>query len=323
MNTSNLAPIVFFAYNRPEHTSRALSALKDNQLIEHTILHIYVDGPKINATEEQKNNIKNVIEIVRAVNWTKEVHLHISENNIGCRDSIIRGITEVINKYEKAIVIEDDIITSPSFLIYINKALDYYRNKPSVFSISGHSYSPDKVLIPEDYEYDVYASPRLFNWGWGTWSDRWNHVNWELTFVPEFLKKREQVSAFNRGGEDLSQMLREQYEGNIDAWDIQFSYSHFSNHAISIVPCKSYTRNIGFDGTGTHCYIDHLMDKTDINLNREPCFLDVLYEDKRIINSLYSFYYPHKRPLWKKISNRISRFFIGKNIFTIKKKIYV
>jgi len=323
MNEEVLAPIVFFAYNRPEHTERVLSALMCNKLANESKLYIYVDGIKEGASLEEKSKIQLVRTIVSKKKWCQEVTIKISDENAGCRNSIIQGITEVIDKYGKAIILEDDILTSAAFLIYMNKALDMYEHRFSVFSISGHSYSPNNVKIPEDYEYDAYISPRLFNWGWATWKDRWNQVDWDMDFVPEFVKHTYETAAFNRGGEDMTSMLIEQYTGKIDAWDIQFAFTHFANHAVSIVPCQSYTINIGFDGSGTHCAVNKNMDRVKLNENEYPVFPIVLYENKQILNSLYSFYYPKKRPIWKKIINRIYRFLGNKNVFDLKKKVYV
>ena len=51
-------------------------------------------------------------------------------------------------------------------------------------------------------------------------------------------------------------------------------------------------------------------------------FLDVIYEDSRIINAFYNYYCRKKRPLWQKAINYIYRK-LGKNPpFVIKKKIY-
>lgn len=317
-----LAPILLFTYNRPWHTEQTLNALTLNHLSQKSTLYINVDGPKEDATVEQIERIKLVREIVREKKWCKDVIINIADKNITCRKSVITEVTRLLSENESLIVLEDDVVTSPYFLTYMNQALDYYKDRKSVFSISAHCPPPDKVIIPEDYEYDVYASPRIFNWGWGTWADRWNQVNWDKSFIPEFAKKKYQVKAFHRGGEDMTRMLIDEYAGKTDVWDAQFSYAHFANYALSIVPCLSYAKNIGLDGSGLHCSINN-NDTTDISKAKEnPRFLDVLYLDSRIMNSIYSYFYPKKRVLWKKIINRICRILKGKNVFFIKKKVY-
>jgi len=319
----NLYPIILFVYNRPWHTEQVLQALQKNELADQSHLIIYADGAKSNATDEQKQQIEEVREVVQKEQWCKTVEYRFTEQNLGCRNSIIAGITEVLKEYEAAIILEDDIVTSPYFLRFMNTTLNFYKDKKSVYSISGHNLPESKMQLPPDYKYDVYVSLRLLNWGWGTWADRWMQVDWDKNFIPNFLSDTEMVKAFDRGGDDLSKMLREEYEGKSDAWDIQFAYAHFAANAVSIVPKHSYIKNIGLDGTGTHVKKGTVIDN-DLSLSiPNPRLLDVIYEDKRIINAFYNAFTSKKRPLWQKAINRFCRLLGGKNIFIIKKKIYV
>ena len=177
-----LAPIVLFAYDRPDHLMQTLDALSKNIYASDSILYVFVDGPKNNASTDVLLRIKNVQQIVQNIKGFAHLEYHFSDQNIGCRDSIIQGISYVLKKHEYVIVMEDDIITSPAFLSYMNSALHYYANRPSVFSISGHSHSPNKFQVPVDYDYDVFASPRVFNWGWGTWANRWFTTDWSMQY---------------------------------------------------------------------------------------------------------------------------------------------
>ncbi len=320
---NRIYPIIFFCYNRPEHTLKVLTALKKNELADQSELIIFVDGPKENASTEQINNILEVQKVVKSEKWCKSVKYHISEKNIGCRNSIIDGISKVISENEAAIILEDDIITSPYFLSFMNKCLNYYKNYKSVFSISGMTTPKNQFQIPSDYPYDVYVSLRQLNSGWGTWRDRWELIDWDLNFVDDFLKQKNILEAYSRGGDDLIKMLVEQIEGKSDAWDIQFTYNQFKYHAVSIVPCHSYIDNIGGDGTGTHHLQSDDQYRFDVDKAvNNPKLLDVLYEDKRIVNLFYNAFCSKKRPLWQKIINRISRMLGGENVFVIKKKVY-
>lgn len=318
-----LYPIILFTYNRPWHTEQVLMALKNNQLAEQSHLIVFVDGPKITATTEQRRNIEEVRQVVKKEKWCGSVEYHIAETNIGCRNSIIAGISQVLSIYEAAIVLEDDIVTSPYFLKYMNLTLNYYKERKSVFSVSGVTLPEKKFILPDDYAYDVFASYRQLNSGWGTWADRWNSIDWKLDFVSDLMGNKALIKAYSRGGDDLVRMLIEQVEGKSDAWDIQFTYNHFINHAVSIIPRYSYVDNIGGDGSGTHHFDGNDVLRFDINKAlEEPKLLDVLYEDSRIINAFYNAYCKKKRPLWQKIINRLSRTLGGKNVFVIKKKIY-
>lgn len=317
------APIILFAYNRPWHTEQVLNALKNNELADKSHLIIYVDGPKANANSEQIQKIEEVKQLVQNDMWCASVEYHFAEKNIGCRDSIIQGITQVLKRYEAAIILEDDIVTSPFFLKFMNRCIDFYRNFEAVFSISGTTLPENLITLPRDYKYDVYVSLRQLNSGWATWSNRWNQIDWNLNFVSDFINQKHIVESFSRGGDDLIPMLIDQVEGRSDAWDIQFTYNQFIQHAVSILPRFSYIVNIGGDGSGTHHFELNCNSYFDLSKSiQDPNLLDVIYEDKRIINMFYNAYCFKRFSIWKRIINHISRQVTGKKIF-VKKNVYV
>lgn len=316
-----MIPILLITFNRPSHTQKTIEALR---VQKPPLVYIFQDGPR----EHRDDDIK-MCELVREmikfeINWDCELHTYFSEVNRGCRDAIIFAITEVLKKHESVIVVEDDIITSPAFYSYMTKALEYYKDRKMVYSISGHSHSPEKFIVPEDYDYDVFVSPRLFNWGWGTWRDRWEQTDWSMSYYEKLMQHPFECQAFNRGGDDMIPMLRDEYEGRSSAWDIQFAFAHFYNHAVSIVPCVSYTHNIGMDGSGTHCHSlkNKSLDYKLLNNKQNPVFVDVLYYDSRIINRLYNAFTRKKRPLWQKGINFVARKLGLKPPYVIKKKVY-
>ncbi|MDR3704380.1 MAG: glycosyl transferase [Paludibacteraceae bacterium] len=318
----SLAPIVLFVYNRPEHTLKTLTALKNNKYADSSSLYIYCDGPKKGSDVVCTQNISQVRKIVKSDKWCKDVYIIESEINIGLANSIKKGVTEIVNQFGKVIVLEDDIVTSPAFLGYMNKALAYYENKKSVFSVSGYNYPSAMINIPADYEYDVFVSVRNSSWGWGTWADRWKLIDWECENYKVVLNSKEIQNAFNRGGDDVYELLRMQQSGELKIWSIQATLAQFENHLVTIFPKVSYVDNVGLDGSGENCSISINLRNKTINTNEDIRFLDVLYEDKRIINTFYNVNCQKKRPLWQKLINRMSRLTGHKNIFVIKKKIY-
>ncbi len=324
MDNNLLAPIVLFVYNRPWHTEKTLNALMNNEFADESILYVFCDGPKYNATDEQILKIKEVRDVVKRDKWCKEVHIVESEKNNGLANSIISGVTNVIEKYGHVIVLEDDLITSRFFLRYMNESLSFYKKYPSVFSISADRPPIQKMQIPADYNFDVFASLRNYSYGWGTWVDKWNLVGWDVDSYGKLQSQLSMKNAFNRGGDDLANMLEMQQKKMIDSWSIRFTYAHFSNHAVSIMPCNSFIEHIGMDGSGTHCVVTNIKSQfREVDYNSQFRFLDIIYEDKDVINAFYNAHCATKRPLWKKIFNRISRMLGGKNVFVIKKKIYV
>lgn len=324
----NLAPIIVFNYNRPTHSKQTWDALSKNLYAKESLLFLYCDGVKQDSSEINVQAVNHVQQSAREFaidaieNHTfKDVSVICSDINQGLANSIISGVSAIIEKYGKVIVLEDDIITSPCFLKYMNEALDYYSDRKSVFSIGADK--PTKLTIPQDYKYDVFVSLRSCSWGWGTWSDRWNQVDWSMNYLSAFINDKSMIEAFNRGGDDLTEMLVLQNRGKIDSWSIRFSYAHFFQHSVAILPCNSYIKNIGLDGTGTHCgKVQSPLNNNIKNVASNPLFLETLYEDRQIINNFANVYCKKKRPIWQKACNFIARSLRLPQPFVLKKKIY-
>lgn len=322
MIDKTLAPIVLFAYSRPEHTRKTLESLKKNELAGNSILYIFCDGPKAEASEKTRENIRLVREIAKEDQWCGEVIIREQDNNLGLAGSISSGVTEIIEKYGKIIVLEDDLILSPAFLSYMNKALIFYENYPAVFSIGAYSYPSSIMHIPNDYPFDTYVCLRNCSWGWATWKNKWSLVDWNVNAY-EYIKNNPACkAALNRMGDDEFEMLYQQQECGLNIWSIQFTIAHFVNHAIAIYPTISYVNNAGLDGTGENCNILPRLWHSTLNNQLAPKFVDILYEDSRIINAFYNVNCKAKRPLWKKVINYLYRKNEKPVPFPLKQHIY-
>lgn len=254
-----IAPIALFVYNRPEHIIQVIEALLNNILANQSVLYVFADGPRRDASLEQKTKIEEVRHIACTIEGFKDVHLMFYEKNKGCAQSIIDGVTYVVNKHGRVIVVEDDIITTPQFLQYMNNALDFYANDRRIWSVGGMNID---IKLPAKYtrKHDLYLVHRSCSWGWGTWADRWQNIDWEVRGAEQFFASKRKMKRFDRGGEGMSQMLRDQLDGKIDAWDIVWDYHVFKHNGYGLRPVKSFTHNIGMDGSGTHYNNDNPSD---------------------------------------------------------------
>lgn len=323
---TNLAPIIVFCYNRPEHLRKTLNWLRANKHADESPLYVFCDGPKLNASEEQLQKIaaaRAVVEELAVVPAFKDVHVVKRDDNLGLGTSIITGVTEVINKHGKAIILEDDLETSPLFLDYMNKCLDYYEARKSVFSISGLSRPHPERFYPEDYPYDVYVSLTHHPTGWATWSDRWAQVDWEAKAYDVMKDQPEMISALRRIEYTDWEAIKEIHECGKNLWSARFALAHFVNHAVSICPIVSYINHIGWDSEGTNATgggevwkFDRLADNENIR------FCDILYADKRIINAWHSFSIPHRRSFWGRLKNWYGRKFLGRDEYSLKGKVF-
>ncbi len=164
----DLAPIVLFVYNRPDLTKETLSALKKNTLASESELFIFSDGSK---SEKDFDKVNEVRKLIKNINGFKSVRVFENKENKGLANSIIFGVTKIINKYGKIIVLEDDLITSKYFLKFMNEGLNFYKNNKKIGSITGYN-KPSHFMKFKNYDKDLYLSSRFSSWGWATWKDR-------------------------------------------------------------------------------------------------------------------------------------------------------
>lgn len=259
----NLAPIVLFVFNRPEHTKNTIESLQRNTLSAQSDLFVFADGAR---NEGDMAGVEAVQALVDRIEGFRSVTVHKRSSNLGLAASVIAGVSSVIRQYGKVVVVEDDLQFSPYFLEYMNQALTRYSIDHKVFSIGG--YSPP-LEIPESYIEDSYLSYRCCTWGWATWVDRWEKVDWDVKDYASFIKDPEQVARFNRGGDDMSQIFKLQMAGKVNSWGIRWDYAHFKNDAYCFRPVYSIVSNTGHDGSGIHC---GATDQFDVSIDTRPSF---------------------------------------------------
>jgi hypothetical protein len=242
-----LAPIVLFVYNRPSHTLKTLEALQTNELAGQSVLYIYADGPKEGASMDEVQKIAETRRVVKSKQWCKEVILIEQQSNKGLADSIIIGVTEVVNKHGKIIVLEDDIVTSKGFLKYINDALTFYEEETKVMHVSGYMF-PIRSSLPATFFYNSNSC-----WGWGTWQRAWRYFNNDAQYLLSALDDGQLKNKFNiDGGYDFYDHLKANVDGRLKTWAVKWYASFFLQNGLALHPYPSLVNNIGQDGTGEH-----------------------------------------------------------------------
>lgn len=242
------SPIVLFAFNRLEAVRRTVESLLQNTEAADSELYVFVDGPRDHVPTD-RDKVGAVQKYVKTIQGFKQVTCTFAEKNKGLGASVIAGVTLVIKQYGRAIVVEDDLYCGKNFLAYMNQGLERYAENKEVFSVCGYT---NKVTRPEGYGYDAYACVRSSSWGWGTWSDRWETVDWSLE---NWSECEAQAKDFNRwGGSDCYGMLGKWHEGKNQSWAIRFSYSQFVQGKVAIFPMVSKVINEGFNNQGTNCH---------------------------------------------------------------------
>ena len=243
----SLAPIIIFAFNRSAALKNTVASLLQNAEAKDSELFVFVDGARAQK-EGEAGKVNAVREYVQSISGFKHVTWHFSEENRGLGPSIISGVSQVMEDYGRVIVLEDDLVLASNFLSFMNQALLHYENEERIFSICGYS---NRVKVPKGYDADAYFCPRSSSWGWATWADRWQSVDWELK---DWNKYATMKHAFNKwGGSDCFKMLDDWRHGRNQSWAIRFCFNQFLQDKQSLFPIVSKVNNDGFDGEGTNC----------------------------------------------------------------------
>lgn len=262
------APAAVFVYKRKDYAEKTLSALRNNFLAEQTDLYIFSDGPKNEQDRQSVSETQDFVREFAAQGGFRSVHVSLASDNRGLAFSIIAGVSGLLEKFDRIIALEDDLLTSRDYLTYMNDALDFYSADSRIWSVSGYT-PPLKGL--RKWKQDIYFFYRASSWGWATWKDRWELVDWETRDYESFAKDPALVSKLARGGSDMPGMLKQQMEGEIDSWAIRWCYAQSMADMLTVYPRISRVRNMGNDGSGTHTAAVTSEFDTRLNERYDPC----------------------------------------------------
>jgi hypothetical protein len=267
----SLSPIILFCYNRHDKVIEVIKNLQENYLAKDSELFVFCDGPK---SEKDLIEVRKTHEVLDKISGFKNVVIEKRSLNFGLANSVIYGVNKVLEKHQKLIVLEDDIIVSKSFLKFMNEALDFYENDEKLFSICAFNFDSNLYKKRQYLEDVFFVKKRGSSWGWATWKNRWQKVNFDITDYEIFKNNKAQIKLFNQYGSNLSEMLERHMLNKIDSWFIRVTYHQFRNNLGTIFPVKSLAKNIGFDGLGTHKDNNMSLNEKDISLKCEWNFKD-------------------------------------------------
>lgn len=268
-NTSNeygLAPIVIFCYNRVDCLKAVITSLLKNSLAEQSDLIFFFDGPK-NDLDAQK--VQAVRQYLNGVSGFRSIEYHSAEKNQGLGKSIIAGVSDVVSRYGRVIVLEDDIVVAPYFLQWMNDALELYQNEERVAGI--HAWSPPSLCGPRPETYFIREVGCL---GWATWKRGWDIFEPDGKKLLQQFTSRKMIREFNIGNTyPYFKLLENQTKGMVDSWAIRWYASVFLADKLGLQPGRSLVSHIGYS-SGTHFNQTSSMPADEISA--QPPLLTVL-----------------------------------------------
>lgn len=294
-----LAPIALFVYNRPRHTRRTIEALKRNTLSADSEFIIFSDASKDDTAIE---DVQAVREYLHQIDGFKSVTVIERDKNFGLANSIIDGVRRLTEEYGRVIVLEDDLITSPYFLEYMNSGLDRYESESKVMQIAGYMF-PVRLEIEDD----ALFLPFISSWGWATWQRAWRHFDPLAAGYQRLLDNAALRRKFDLNGNyRYFRMLQAQQMGKAESWAIRWYLSVFLQDGLTLYPRNTLVNNLGFDGTGVNCSVSKVLQdeiQTAFRVTRLPQLISVSAFADVVVKGL-----PRARPSIVSIGNRITGF---------------
>jgi FkbM family methyltransferase len=273
--------VALFVYNRPEHTQQVLNGIRSGKVGK---LFIFCDAPKDPSTPDHQHEL--VKGIIEAIDWC-ETEIFYSPANLGLARSIIGGVSLLLERHERIVVLEDDCVPADGYFDFMEQCFDRYQHDDQVMAISGYNIP---ITLPSSYAYDVYFSCRPCSWGWGTWRNRWEKFDPQVKGYEEMAGKDALQTAFNRGGNDMFPMLAKQLSAKLDSWAIRWCYSVFVHEGVCLYPTKSLISNIGFDGSGVHCSPTSKYDTRELGAYGRLNFPPDYHPDRQLSILFHGFY---------------------------------
>jgi len=293
-----LAPIILFTYNRVGHTRDLIESLKRNREAAMSRLYIYSDGAKNADDEVAVNEVRQYIE---QIDGFAAIDIVKSKTNRGLANSVIAGVTQVVNQHGKVIVLEDDLVVAPYFLQFMNDALSTYEDEERVGHIQACDFTQDPSLPP------TFLIKWTGSWGWATWKRAWKLFNPDGKQLLAQLEEQKLTRTFDFDGNyPYTRMLRRQIAGQNNSWAIRWNASLFLNNVLSLNVGRSLVNNNGFDGSGTNCGGGDLYQS---NLWLQPLPVEKIspIEENMDARRVFACYYHRTNGFWAKVRRRLMR----------------
>ncbi|WP_130891091.1 glycosyltransferase family 2 protein [Fusobacterium ulcerans] len=275
-----LAPILITVYDRKAHLEKSIEALKKNPLAKESVLYIASDAA---YSKKDEKKVKEIREFIDNINGFKEIILFKSNENKGSYESTKLAIEKILEKHDKIIFLEDDIIVSKYFLEFMNNSLNLYEENNKIFAIC--SYVPPDFSLPK-LKTEVYLWNYYCPWGMATWKKKWKELDLNLEKYMEFFKNKRQVIKFFQGANHALPILIDDRNGLIKAMDSRIDWNIFQKGLYCVFPIKTLSKNIGVDGSGEHSgknkiYEEQILEDFNPNLIKNISFDDYVYKERK------------------------------------------
>lgn len=296
----SLAPIVVMTYSRVNHLKSTVNSLLACKLANESDVYFLLDAPR-KGDEDIVAKVRNYLKTIQGFRNIEIIERELNNRLL----NYVEGVQYILNKYGMMIFLEDDNVVSSNFLVYMNDALQFYKNDERILAINGYNVP---VKYPSSFKDDYYFSYYFNAWGFATWLNR-SHLSIEQNRngYKEIMNDTKLFKKVMSIHPELLQRLKRISEGGILAGDFNLTYYSIKYNKFSIHPTVSLVNNIGFDGSGMNC---KRLDKFENDLNNVKSHIvfnkDIRY-NREIDLKFYQYFHPKSLTIKKRIRRIVGK----------------
>jgi hypothetical protein len=245
--------VLFILFNRPETTQKVFDAIR---IAKPSRLYVAADAPRtgIGSDDEKCEAARAVTE---NIDWPCQVKRIYQDHNLGCSLGPRSAFDSFFTEEKEGVILEDDCVPHPDFFRFAQTMLERFRDNKRIISVNGSN------LGYELTDGNSYSFSRFMNmWGWATWADRANTIDYSLTgwraieHPVWFLYRRLRQHPFDV---DIGwyKYWQQKFDLTIESesatwWDWQWIWHQILHQQLSVVPAVNLVSNIGFHDEATH-----------------------------------------------------------------------
>lgn len=242
---NNNTPVLFITFVRPDYAKKSFEAIRQ---IKPKTLYFYNNKGREDNEDELKLN-EEVRSLINKIDWSCNLKTFFREEYVNIYRSLFSAIDWVFDNEEKAIILEEDCVASPSFYNYCEELLEKYAADSRVWMISGNNFTEEGFKNDTDYIFSRFSHI----YGWASWKDRWKKIDRTMDDLEQVIKAGiyEQYFLTKKQATFVKKIFKNFKNTNMPdspAWDYLFWYSAIKNNAFTIFPKKHLVGNIGVVG---------------------------------------------------------------------------
>ena len=298
--SKSYSPIVITTFTRLDLLKELINSLKLNKESIYSELYIFSDNYKY---LKDKKAVESVRKYIDKLEGFKSIKIIKRSMNFTMAINVIDAINYVFLKHDSLIFLEEDISVSKFFLAYMNCALEFYYDNPTIMHVSAYKYPFKKTNTKKNYFFS-----RLPNtWGYGLWREKFmnNYVRDPDFYINSLSNKDIYEIDFHSTSFFWKQLI--QNKKNINSTFAIFWYlAIFYNNGLCLYPKESLVCNNGVDGRGEN--IKNITDQYSVEMSNDISFDfkdDQITEDLDIFEALKEYFKSHKPSIFDRLLVRI------------------